>query len=236
MLERGPHRRLELRGFVDPRDPDARPEPRRLDEHRQSQCARTGEVHLPAHRRVAHLRDPDVGHQVLEQHLVHAQGRGEHAGADIRDVEGFEQPLERAVLAERAMQDWEHDVDARQPASRRERELVAVGPPHPVASDLDLDRLVPSLAQALADRRRGRERHLVLRGAAAAEDSDAQGAHVVVPVDVVVGGGVVVVVVVVGDLYLPTTIVTVLFFLAVLFGPGLCDSTTPFFVASVTVW
>ena len=57
-------------------------------------------------------------HQILEHHLVHAQRRGEHAGADVRDVEALEQALHGPVLAERAVQDREHDVDAGQPPPR----------------------------------------------------------------------------------------------------------------------
>ena len=43
--------------------------------------------------------------------LVHADRGGEHAGADVADVGELEQALDRAVLAERAVQDREDDVD-----------------------------------------------------------------------------------------------------------------------------
>ena len=56
-------------------------------------------------------RDAGVAQHGLEQILVHAERRAEHAGADVRHAGELEQPLHRAVLAERAVQDRQHDVD-----------------------------------------------------------------------------------------------------------------------------
>ena len=42
-------------------------------------------------RQVVDLRHPVGGHQVLEQHLVHAHGRGHHAGAGVGHVERLQQ-------------------------------------------------------------------------------------------------------------------------------------------------
>ena len=198
-------------------DPDRRSEPRRLDEHGQAERAQVREHELAlgrellgADRPVADLRQPGVGHQLLEHDLVHAQRRGQHAGADVGHVEALEQPLHGAVLAERSVQDREHDVDAVEPAPRLDRDGGAVAAPDAVAADLDRDRHVTGLLEPRPDRRRGGERYLVLGGAPSAEHRDAHGPHgdgvVVVPlvgvvdvrrgvVDVV---GVVVVVVVVG--------------------------------------
>ena len=96
---------------------------RGLDEHRECRAPRArparrgvGAVALAAHAAVAHLRDAARGHQVLEEHLVHAHRRGGHAGAHVGDVERLEHPLHRAVLAERPVQHREGDVDAEQAA------------------------------------------------------------------------------------------------------------------------
>ena len=56
---------------------------------------------------------------------MHSDG-GEHAGADVGHVEQFERALERAVLAERAVQDREDGVGAEQAAARRQRQRLAV--------------------------------------------------------------------------------------------------------------
>ncbi len=139
--------------------------------------------------------------------LVHAQRGREHARADVGDVEALEQPLNGAVLAERAVQHREHHVDAVEPAAGLHRDGGAVAAPDAVAADLDRDRDVAGLLETHPNRCRRGERNLVLGGAASAEHRDADGAHgvgVVVAalvgvVDVVVVvPGVVVVVVVVG--------------------------------------
>ena len=56
-------------------------------------------------------RDAAVAHDLLEQVLVHAERRGCHPCTDVRDVRELEQSLHRAVLAEGAVQDRQHDVD-----------------------------------------------------------------------------------------------------------------------------
>ena len=64
----------------------------------------------------------------LHDRLVHADRRGEHAGADVGQVGQLEQPLDGAVLAVRAVQDREDDVERRvRGAPPREREECAVG-------------------------------------------------------------------------------------------------------------
>jgi hypothetical protein len=72
--------------------------------------------------------------------LVHAEGAREHARADVRQAEELEEALDRAVLAERAVQDREHEVDLAErdllPARRDHAELAgggALGPPNPGA-------------------------------------------------------------------------------------------------------
>ena len=52
--------------------------------------------------------------QLLGELLVHARGAGEHPGADVGHACELEQPLNGAVLAVRAVQDGEDDVDGGQ--------------------------------------------------------------------------------------------------------------------------
>ena len=94
-------------------------EPRRLDKRRQAQAREVRAAPLgirpvlsDPQRAVSDLGNPRLRHQLLEEDLVHAQRRGEHAGADVRHVEAFEQALHGAVLAERSVQHGEHDVGA----------------------------------------------------------------------------------------------------------------------------
>ncbi len=51
----------------------------------------------------------------VQQHLgvvlVHARGRGEHAAAHVRHAHHLEQALNRAILAERAVQGGQHHVN-----------------------------------------------------------------------------------------------------------------------------
>ena len=133
-----------------------------------------------ADRGVVDLRHAGRGQHVLEHDLVHAQRRGEHARADVRDVEQLEQALHRAVLAERPVQDGERGVGAEQPAAGREREREAVGPaPAALALEQHRDHLVAGRGDA-ADRRLGRgERDLVLGRAPAVEDRDPHGRRLV---------------------------------------------------------
>ena len=104
--------------------PTEEPEPGRLDEHGQPELADLGErgvaVGQVALRRAARgsrpAGRPRVRHQLLEGDLVHAQRRGEHARPDVGNVEALEQALDGPVLAERPVQDREHDVGARDAA------------------------------------------------------------------------------------------------------------------------
>ena len=124
-------------------------------------------------RRVAHLRDAGRGHDLLEDDLVHAQRRREHAGAHVGHVEQLEQALDRAVLAERAVQHREHGVGAQQAAARLQRAA-----PRRRASRRRRARSRtsttswPAAARPLAHGRGGAQRHVVLGGAPAAEDRD----------------------------------------------------------------
>ena len=83
---------------------------RRLHEHGQAE--RRGPRQCPiAILAPLRRRDPDVAdllhldrsHQVFEQDLVHADSRRGDSRADIRGPERLEHPLDRAVLAERAV-------------------------------------------------------------------------------------------------------------------------------------
>ena len=76
-------------------------------------------------------RQPASREQNLHDRLVHARRRGQHAGADIRNVREFEQALHGAVLAVRPMQDREHHVDAERVEHCRLAAAQAVAPPPP---------------------------------------------------------------------------------------------------------
>jgi hypothetical protein len=67
---------------------------------------------VPRHRYAA------VAHDLLEQILVHRDGRGGDARSHVRLVRELEQSLHGPVLPERPVQDRQHDVDG---ADRRER-------------------------------------------------------------------------------------------------------------------
>ena len=162
--------------------PDRRAQPRGLDPAREAEAAldprdgvgsgppRSADVARPAAARAGAM-------SVLEHDLVHAHRAGQHARADVGDVEQLEQALDRAVLAERPVQDREDDVGAEQPAARRAarapRRRSATSPSR---AERDLDDLVAGLAQAVArPTRRELERDLVLGRAAAGEDGDPHG-------------------------------------------------------------
>ena len=121
-------------------------------------------------------RQADARGQPLEERLVHAERRGGHARAGVRQAGRLEQRLDRAVLAERAVEGDEHDrrrVARRQPVERRagrcgpvraERGRVVVGgrravvrgdgrrQPPPAAVEVDQDLLdgVAGVARASA--------------------------------------------------------------------------------------
>ena len=109
-------RRPELGLVVHLRDADGRAEPRGLDEHRIVERA-LDVVALPD-RVMARDRNAAVPHHLLEEVLVHRERRARDAGADVRDARELEQPLHRPVLAERAVQDRQHDVDGSERGER----------------------------------------------------------------------------------------------------------------------
>ena len=128
--ERGVQRRAELGLRPHLRDADRGAEPGGLDEHRRAEHGQLaqhglglGRQRASPHARVGHLRDVGGGEHLFEDDLVHAQRGREHARADVGHVEQLQQALERAVLAERAVQDREHGVGAEQPAAGPQRQL-----------------------------------------------------------------------------------------------------------------
>ena len=129
--------------------------------------------------------DARAAHQRLEDVLVHADRRGEHARADVRDARQLAEPLHGAVLAERPVEDRQHDVDR---AERRGRGVGRDGErlrgrgrrqlgapvagrerPAAVAADLDRAHVVALGVERGDDRGRRRERDLVLARAPARE-------------------------------------------------------------------
>jgi hypothetical protein len=127
-----------------------------------------------------------VVQEVLEEGLVHAQGRGEHAAADVGEAEHLEQALEGAVLAVRAVQDREHEVGAEGQEVAHglavaddagERDLGRAGPPAAVAADAEEDGGVTRAVEGREHLGRAAERDLVLRAAAAEDEEEALGWH-----------------------------------------------------------
>jgi hypothetical protein len=49
--------------------------------------------------------------QRLHYIFIHARRRTEHPSTNVRQIREFEEALDRAVFAERAMENWEDDVD-----------------------------------------------------------------------------------------------------------------------------
>ena len=101
--------RPELVLVVHLRDADRGAEPRRLDEHGVAE--RVLDRVAEPDRVVRGHRDAAVAHHLLEQVLVHRERRCRDPGADVRNVGELEQALHGAVLAERAVQDRQDDVD-----------------------------------------------------------------------------------------------------------------------------
>ncbi len=110
--------RVELVARAHLADADARAAAARLDEDRVAQrvdrlddgrlvappAAQRGD-RVGQHRQAVRLQDH------LHVVLVHADGGGEHTGADVADARHLQQALDRAVLAPRAVQQREDDVD-----------------------------------------------------------------------------------------------------------------------------
>ena len=186
-------RRRELLLVVHLRDADRGAEPRGLDEHGVAE--RVLDRVAEPDRVVRRDRDAAVAHDLLEQVLVHRERGRCDAGADVGDVGELEQPLHRAVLAERAVQDA-GGRRPRRPASRasRSRPGRAASPqdrasssgtrtwpalqsPASVAADRDLGDLVPLRVESRGDRARRRQGDLVLARAAAREDGHAETAR-----------------------------------------------------------
>ena len=111
--------RVELGLVVHLRDADRRAEARRLHEHRVAE--RVPDLVAEPERDVLRDGDAAVAHDLLEQVLVHRERGSRDAGADVRHARELEQSLHRAVLAERPVQDRQHDVDVgeRRPGRRR---------------------------------------------------------------------------------------------------------------------
>ena len=125
------HLQVELEGEIDRRgelagrlrlgNADARSEVRRFDEDRKTkrrlngrdQARAIGAPFGRAEDAVLGDRQTARGERQLHERLVHAHRRCQDTGADIRDVGELEQPLNRAVLAERAMQHGKDDVEAK---------------------------------------------------------------------------------------------------------------------------
>ena len=94
------------------RDPDRRAEPRRLHEHRVAERVRRSGVALRSVTlRVTGM--PRSREHRLEEVLVHAEREAATPAPTYGTPRELEQALHRPVLAERPVQDREHDVDAR---------------------------------------------------------------------------------------------------------------------------
>ena len=146
-----------------------RPSARQRREHRLG----IGHPARVPHGAVVDLRQPGARQQLLRDDLVHARRRREHARADVRHVEALEQPLHRAVLAERAVQHREDRVGAEQAA--RPASSATAAPSHDHAPSRAISTATTSWPAALeprAHRRGRRERDVVLGGAPAAEHGD----------------------------------------------------------------
>ena len=107
-----------------------------LHEHRAARAAR-GAAPAPspatgAQRTARRSRPAGTAadaHQLFEEDLVEAHGRGRDAGADVGDVERLEHPLDGAVLAEGTVEDGEGDVGPEQPVAGRRAQQLALAAP-----------------------------------------------------------------------------------------------------------
>jgi hypothetical protein len=139
-------------------DPDARAQRHRLDEDGQVQTGQLAQdrVALGAPARVVHtgvidLWQPGLGHQLLEDELVHADGRGQHPGAHVGDVQALQKPLDRPVLPVGPVEDRKGDVGTQQAVAGSQLDLRSVPAPAPVAGDGHVQDLVALAGQPLPD-------------------------------------------------------------------------------------
>ena len=119
---------------------------------------------------------PGRVHDLLEDDLVHAQRRGEHARADVGHVEQLEHALDRAVLAERPVQHRERRrrrrAGPRRAAGSAPRRRAST---RRCASISTGETSWPAGGDALAHGLRPSQRDLVLGRAPAVEDGDPHG-------------------------------------------------------------
>src|SRR5262245_17240126 len=109
--------RLRVMDFA---DADAGAEVRRLHEVRKAELARDTGAHgggiltpLPTrHHEVLDDRQAVGAEDGLHGGFVHAHGGGQHAGADVGNVSELEESLDRPVLAVRAVEHDDDDVEA----------------------------------------------------------------------------------------------------------------------------
>ena len=141
----------KLAGVLHLRDADARAEVGRLDEHRTAERAlaarrdrRRGRAPSRARSTTAVVADRQAvrGEDDLHHRLVHADGRGEHAGADVGHVGELQQALDRAVLAVGPVQDREDDVEVHACDDRARPSSSRAG------GARSMDRIVSSLGRA----------------------------------------------------------------------------------------
>ena len=172
---------VELVGRANARDADARAETSRLDEDGKAELGLDARAHgatvvVRADQDLAGDVDAGIPQGGLAALLVHRQRGTEHAGANVRHVEHLEQALHRAVFAEGAVQHGEHHVAAERTAlAGRDGDDGAVGcRPDAIARDRDAHDLEARGIESCGNALRRAERHVVLRGAAAAEHGDAQ--------------------------------------------------------------
>ena len=193
VARRRARRGLELfRGSSD-RDPDARPEPGRLDDDRVAERVDRA-VQLAPERHAPRHRDAVVAHDRLEQVLVHRHREAATPGPTYGTPASSSRPCtvpsspngpcstgKTTSIAPKSagpavVEGIGTDADA---ASGRRAPPAPRRPPgrqrpRSVAADLDRNGVVACLREAREDRRAGGERDLVLARAAAHQDGDAQ--------------------------------------------------------------
>jgi hypothetical protein len=103
-----------LAKILDPADADTGAEARGLDPERQPHLLTALAPTRLADGDELDLRQAGLGEEALQRQLVHADGRGEHVGADVGDVQPLQHPLHAAVLAEGPVQGREDRFSAKQ--------------------------------------------------------------------------------------------------------------------------